>query len=106
MKMNNKKLENISAFIDDELNNTDKNIISDELKNDLNLQKEMNSLNQLKELVNELKLLPQDPYFETRLFEKIKQENARSWHAFFLNKPIMAISAVTLILMVVFKFYP
>lgn len=106
MKMNNKKLENISAFIDDELNNTDKNIVSDELKNDINLQKEMNSLNQLKELVNELKPLPQDPYFETRLFEKIKQEKARSWHAFFLNKPIMAISAVTLILMVVFKFYP
>jgi hypothetical protein len=106
MKINNKKLESLSSLLDDELNPTEKELLTDELKSDVSLQKELQSIKEIKDLVNGIKPLPEDHYFETRLFERIKSEKLKVWYSFLFRKPIIIFASVTLILMAIFRFYP
>jgi hypothetical protein len=106
MKPNNKKLESLSSFLDDELNATEKELIVDQLKSDLSLQKEFQNLKENKDLVHGIKPLPEDHYFETRLLERIKSEKQKVWYSFFVKKPVIVFASVTLVLMTIFRFYP
>jgi hypothetical protein len=106
MKINNKKLEELSSLLDDELNPTQKELLTDEVKSDLNLQKELQSMQGIKDLVNSINPLPEDHYFETRLYERIKSEKIKVWYSFLLRKPVIIFASVTLVLMTIFKFYP
>jgi hypothetical protein len=104
----NKDLRNIellSAYIDDELSPLEKTKVEKLLATSLELQKKLNDLKKVKQLSNNIKRVPESPFFETRLMASIegqKNESTRikRWmHA-------IALAAVTIIVMIVMKFNP
>jgi|WetSurMetagenome_2_1015567.scaffolds.fasta_scaffold75699_2 hypothetical protein len=108
MKKFNTDKELLSAYVDGELTQSDKNLIEEKIKSSLELQKELSDLKKLKELTSHsVKRIPDSPFFETRLFANLKSEsesksklNIKKWI------PISALSLITLGLMAILKFNP
>lgn len=106
MKIIDKKFQNLSAYIDEELNQTDKLLFEEQLKTDSSLLQEYIKQKNIKNSISELKPLPEDNYFETRLFERLKTEKQSNKFSFLFRKPIVIFASFTIVLMLVFKFSP
>lgn len=106
MKSLKRDKEFLSAYLDGELSLSEKKYIEEKIKSSLELQKELEELKRLKELTSQgFGQLPDSPYFETRLMAELN--SPKSFMAKFGRWiPALSITAVTLILMTVLKFYP
>jgi hypothetical protein len=98
-------LELLSAYLDNELTQSEKAEVEKLLASSLELQKKLEDLKKIKQLGNRVTRIPVSPFFETRLMAAIedqKNETARikRW------MPAAALAVVTIIIMVVLKFNP
>ena len=101
-----KDLENVSAYLDDALTPTEKDLLEQKLQASPSLRESLSDFRDMKEKVNSLKPLPADPYFETRLMERLKREQSVVRSPFSFRKPVIAFAALCIIVMGVFKFQP
>jgi len=70
-----KKLQNmewLSAYLDDELSQSEKVEVEKLLATSLELQKKLEDLKKVKQLGNRVKRVPESPFFETRLMAAIE----------------------------------
>lgn len=100
-----RNMELLSAYIDDELSATEKVEVEKLLATSLELKKKLEDLKKVKQLANRVKRIPDSPFFETRLMASIagqKNETSRikKW------MPAIALSVVTIAIMIVMKFNP
>ena len=108
MKKFNTDKELLSAYVDGELAQSDKNLIEEKIKSSLELQKELSDLKRLKELTSRsVDRISDSPFFETRLFANLKSESeSKSKLNFKKWLPISALTLITLGLMIILKFNP
>ena len=105
MKIDLQNLELLSAYLDDELTQSEKAEVEKLLASSLELQKKLEDLKKVKQLGNSVKRIPESPFFETRLMAAIEgQKNEPSRIKRWI--PAAALAAVTIIIMVVLKFNP
>jgi hypothetical protein len=105
--MENKLInEKLSAYLDGELSLQEKNKFEEEIALSSNLKKKLEELKKIKQLTaSSVKLLPESPYFETRLFASLKDHKS----SFFTLKklsPVAGFLVLTLMLMVFLKYNP
>lgn len=106
MKKFNKDKELLSAYIDGELSQKEKQYLEDKIKSSLELQKELLDLKKLKELTqNSGEQLSDSPYFETRLMTAINS-NSSVKYRFKKWIPALSLSILTIGLMVILKLNP
>lgn len=98
--------ENVSAFFDDELSSTEKATMHEKIRNSSALRDALSSYAQIHKNVSSLPPLPDDPSFESRLYDTIENEKKGFFHFFSFRKPVIAFATVTILLMVFFKFNP
>jgi hypothetical protein len=105
--MNKQILNNelLSAYIDNELTQQEKNEVEKLLASSLELQKKLEDLKQAKQYANYVKRVPESPFFETKLMASIEGEKKgnvliRRW------MPAAALVVVTVIIMIVLKLNP
>jgi hypothetical protein len=101
-----RKYEMLSAYIDNELSNTEIKSLEDQLKFSKDLQNKLEELKRIKQLTStSAKTIKENPYFETRLAAAMRTPKP-FWVR--MNKliPVLGIVAVSLILMVVLKYNP
>lgn len=106
MKKNDKDFEQLSAYIDGELSNTEKNEIEKKLALSKELQAKLKELQKIKSLtVSSIKTVSESPYFETRLMANLSAESRWTKK---LRKfaPAAGIIALTAVVMVLLKFNP
>ena len=105
MKKDLRNTELLSAYLDDELSQSEKTEIEKLLASSLELQKQLEDLKKVKQLGNRVKRIPESPFFETRLMAAIEgQKNESSKIKKWIPAGLLA--AVTIIIMVVLKFNP
>jgi len=105
LKKDLQNLELLSAYLDDELTQSEKAEVEKLLASSLELQKKLEDLKKVKQLDNSVKRIPESPFFETRLMAAIEgQKNETSGIKRWI--PAAALAAVTIIIMVVLKFNP
>ena len=105
MKKDLQNLELLSAYLDNELTQSEKAEVEKLLASSLEMQKKLEDMKKVKQLGNNVKRIPESPYFETRLMASIegqKNESSRikRW------MPAAALAIVTIVIMVVMKFNP
>ena len=101
-----KDLENVSAYLDDALTPTEKDLLEQKLLTSPSLRESLSDFRDVKEKVNGLQPLPADPYFETRLMERLKSEQSVVRAPFWFKKPVIAFASLCILVMVLFKFQP
>ncbi|HSW56566.1 MAG TPA: hypothetical protein VLH59_15900 [Ignavibacteriaceae bacterium] len=105
MKKDLQNLELLSAYLDDELSQSEKAEVEKLLATSLELQKKLEDLKKVKQLGNRVKRIPESPFFETRLMAAIEgQKNEPSRIKRWM--PAAALAIVTIVIMVVLKFNP
>lgn len=105
MKKDLQNLELLSAYLDDELTQSEKAEVEKLLANSLEMQKKLEDLKKVKQLGNRVKKIPESPFFETRLMAAIEgQKNETSGIKRWM--PASALAIVTIVIMVVLKFNP
>jgi len=98
-------LELLSAYLDNELTQSEKAELEKLLATSLELRKKLEDLKKIKQLGNRVTRIPESPFFETRLMAAIEdQKNETSRIKRWL--PAAALAVVTIIIMVVLKFNP
>ncbi len=105
MKKDLRNMELLSAYLDDELSDSEKIEFEKLLATSLELQKKLEDLKKIKQLGNKVKQIPESPFFETKLMAAIEGQKNESSK---INRwvPAVALAAVTIIIMVVLKFNP
>lgn len=98
--------ELLSAYLDDELSQQEKDNLEQKINSSPELQNKLNDLREIKETVSRnYKRLPESPYFETRLFAELKSH--KPWHRKVIKwSPAIGLGLATIFLMVVLKFNP
>ena len=105
MKKDLQNMELLSAYLDDELSQSEKTEIEKLLASSLELQKQLEDLKKVKHLGNSVKRIPESPFFETRLMAAIEgQKNESSKIKKWI--PAGSLAVVTIIIMLVLKFNP
>ena len=105
MKKDLRNMELLSAYLDDELSQSEKTEIEKLLAASLELQKQLEDLKKVKQLGSSVKRIPESPFFETRLMAAIEgQKNEPSKIKKWI--PAASLAVVTIIIMVVLKFNP
>jgi anti-sigma factor RsiW len=105
LKKDLQNLELLSAYLDDELTQSEKAEVEKLLANSLEMQKKLEDLKKVKQLGNRVKKIPESPFFETRLMAAIEgQKNETSGIKRWM--PASALAIVTIVIMVVLKFNP
>lgn len=98
-------MELLSAYLDDELSQSEKAEVEKLLATSLEMKKRLDDLKKVKQLSYGVKRIPESPFFETRLIAAIEgQKNETSGIKRWM--PAAALVAVTIIIMVVLKFNP
>jgi hypothetical protein len=98
-------MELLSAYLDDELSQSEKTEVEKLLAASLELQKKLEDLKKVKQIGNRVKRIPESPFFETRLMAAIEgQKNETSGIKRWM--PAAALAVVTIIIMVVLKLNP
>jgi len=98
-------MELLSAYLDDELSPSEKAEVEKLLATSLELQKKLSDLKRVKQLGNNVKRVPESPFFETRLMAAIEGQKNESplikrWI------PAASLAVVTIIIMIVLKLNP
>ncbi len=98
-------IELLSAYLDDELSSLEKAEVEKLLATSLELRKKLEDLKKVKQLANNIKRIPESPFFETRLMasiegQKNKPSRTKRW------MPATALAIVTIVVMIVVKFNP
>ncbi len=105
MKKDLQNKELLSAYLDDELTQSEKAGVEKLLASSLEMQKNLEDLKKIKQLANSVKRIPESPYFETRLMAAI--EGQKSEHSGVKRLvPVAALVVVTIVIMVVLKLNP
>jgi hypothetical protein len=105
LKKDLQNMELLSAYLDDELSQSEKAEVEKLLATSLELQKKLSDLKRIKQLGNNVKRIPESPFFETRLMAAIEgQKNEPSRIKRWM--PAAALAIVTIVIMVVLKFNP
>jgi hypothetical protein len=100
-----RNMELLSAYIDDELTQSEKAEVENLISTSLEMWKKLEDLKKVKQLANNIKRVPESPYFETRLMASIEgQKNDSSRIKRWM--PAAALAIVTIIVMIVMKFNP
>lgn len=104
MTINENDFELISAYIDNELPVNERLEIESKINSSGELKEKAEEYKKLKLLTSKVKSIPDSPYFETRLYEKIKER--KNPYSGIIRKyyPAFGIAFLTLALMIVFKF--
>ena len=102
MKITNRILEKLSAYLDGELTPEEKFETEEMLKSSPELREELNKIKKLKETVGGFKKLPEDLSFETRLMQNIKT-GKKYFSKYNIPKPAVVFAAATIIMMVMLK---
>ena len=76
MKKDLQNKELLSAYLDDELTQSEKAGVEKLLASSLEMQKNLEDLKKIKQLANSVKRIPESPYFETRLMAAIEGQKA------------------------------
>jgi DNA-binding protein YbaB len=98
--------EKLSAYIDDELSSEEKNKLEEEIALSSDLQKKLAELIKIKQLtLASAKLIPESPYFETRLFASL-QDHKKSLSSFRKFYPVTGFLVLTVLLMIFLKYNP
>ena len=97
--------ELLSAYLDDELSQSEKSEVEKLLQTSLELRKQLEDLRKIKQLTQQVKRIPESPFFETRLMaaiegEKVETKRVSRW------LPVTALAIVTIAVMVILKFNP
>jgi hypothetical protein len=106
MKKYNIDHEKLSAYLDGELPLSEKNELEQRLSVSSELREKLEELKKLKEFTSSsYRKLPESPFLETRVMANLKTGQKES----FLKRrwiPVLGLVAVTIILMLVFKYNP
>jgi len=91
----NKDYELLSAYLDEEISAEQIQIIESKLAASAELRRKLEELKELKKLTNSsFKSVPESPYFETVLNQKI-EENKKSRHNFRIFAPAYGLGILT-----------
>ncbi len=102
----NKDYELLSAYLDEEISAEQIQIIESKLAASAELRRKLEELKELKKLTNSsFKSVPESPYFETVLNQKI-EENKKSRHNFRIFAPAYGLGILTIIIILLLKFDP
>ena len=106
MRKDVKEYELLSAYLDGELSDVEKEQLEQKIKSSLKLQKKLEDLQKIKKLTTtSYSKLPESPFFETRLFAEIDSQKPlrkKLWRW----SPAIGIVVVTIAIMLVLKFNP
>jgi hypothetical protein len=102
-KVKNREL--LSAYLDGELSEPEKKKVEELLKSSLELRKNLEDLNVVKQLTQSAKRIPESPFFETRLMAAIEGEKPDT-RKFAKWIPVVSLGLVTILIMLVLKFNP
>ena len=105
MKNEIRNKELLSAYIDDELSPSEKAEVEKLLQTSLELQKQLDDLKKVKQLAQQVRRIPESPFFETRLMSAIESQKSqksgiKSWI------PAAGLAILTIAVMVVLKLNP
>jgi hypothetical protein len=106
IKIDTKDLERLSAYLDNALTPTEKDLLEQQLQSSPSLREALAEMKFVKDKVNEIKPLPADPYFETRLMERIHQDSKAKLPARVFWKPALSFVVVCIVAFGIFKFQP
>ncbi|MCK6605678.1 MAG: hypothetical protein L6Q59_12335 [Ignavibacteriaceae bacterium] len=98
-----KEFENLSAYLDDELSPTEKEIFKERLQSSPALRERLNSYSRIKNQLGGVKSLPEDHFFETRLSEEIAKQTTGMRRYFNPGRPALLFASLTVVLMFVVK---
>lgn len=105
MKKDLQNKELLSAYLDDELTQSEKAGVEKLLASSLEMQKNLEDLKKVKQLAGSVKRIPESPYFETRLVAAIEGQKSEP-SVFKRLVPVAALAAVTIAIMIVLKHNP
>jgi len=105
MKNDLQNMELLSAYLDDELTQSEKTEVENLLSTSLEMQKKLDDLKKVKQLAYGIKRIPESPFFETRLMAAIEGQKSEPSGIKRLM-PAAALVAVTIAIMVVLKLNP
>jgi hypothetical protein len=105
MKKDLQNMEQLSAYLDNELTQTEKAEVEKLLAASAEMRKKLENLKKIKQLVGEVKRVPESAFFETRLMAEVEGRRSlnpgiRKWI------PAALLVAVTLVIMAVLRFNP
>ncbi len=105
-KIDTKLTEQISAYIDRELNENEQHAVEEQLQKSATLRDTLNDLKSTSQSVSSLPPLDEDVWFETHLFEAINEKRTQKpfWDGY--KKPVMAFSTLCILFMLFFQFKP
>ncbi len=100
-----KNMELLSAYLDGELSQAEKNKVDELLKSSLELRKKLEDLRKVKQLTQNIEQIPESPFFETRVMAAIEGQKTepgkiKRWI------PVASLGLVTILIMLVLKFNP
>ena len=106
MSITKKDLELLSAYLDGELSQEEKQIIEDKIKSSIELQNELAYLKKIKETTSSAySKLDESPYLETRVSAKLSEK--RSFGSLIYKwSPAIAVGVLTIGVMALLKFNP
>ena len=105
-RLTDKDIEIISAYLDGELSDAEKELIEKKISESSEFQEKFEEMKKIKNLTsNSFNALPETEYFETRVMQKIHTGNSsklkmRKW------APVVGFSLLTIGLMLILKFNP
>ena len=105
MRTDTKMRELLSAYLDNELSPAEKSKVEELLQTSLELRKQLDDLRKIKQLTQQVKRIPESPFFVTRLMAALegqKTEPKRTYRWI----PATALAIVTIAVMVMLKFNP
>lgn len=105
MKDNDKILQLISSYVDNELSSEEMLRVEGMISKSLEYQKILEDYKKLKSLTASVKRLDPSPYFETKLMAEIESSGSRS-KRIFKYYPVAALLVVTFGIMTLLKFNP
>ena len=97
--------ELLSAYLDDELSQLEKSEVEKLLKTSLELRKQLEDLKKIKQLTQQIRKMPESPFFETRLMASIEGQKSETRR---ISRwlPVTTLAVVTIALMIVLKLNP
>lgn len=98
--------ELLSAYLDDELSFTEREMLERRLKTSPELQAELKRLSNLRNRIAGIDPLPADPWFETRLMERIATDKKAPLSFIMRYSPAIGFAALSVVLMIVFAVQP
>ena len=103
-KLDTKLTEKISAYLDQELSENEKQAVEEQLQKSATLRETLTDFKEVSQTVNSLPGLTEDVYFESRLFEAINEKRTKKpfWSGY--TKPVIAFSTLCILFMVFFQF--